>query len=70
MIEEKGLTYKIVKEGCFVYLARSHIEEKVMPLPFGVLIQEIPIKKERKWILGKDKNGHPKLEWKAMGGGS
>ena len=72
VIEESpsGLAYKLVKEGCYVYLAKSHIEEDALPLSMGVLLPDIPIKSDRKWILGKDKNGHPKLEWKAMGGGS
>ena len=70
VLEEKGLTYRIIKEGYVTYLAKSHIEPEIMPLPFGVLIAEISIIEKRQWIFGKNKDGSPKLEWKAMGGGS
>ena len=65
---ESGLAYQVVKDGYFTWLAKSHIDEGIMPLPLGVLIQEIHLKNERKWILGKDKAGNPKLEWQVVGG--
>lgn len=64
---ESGMAYQVIKDGFYTWLAKSHIDESVMPLSMGILLQDIPLKDTRKWILGKDKGGNPKLEWKVVG---
>ncbi len=65
---ESGKAYQVIKDGFFTWLAKSHVEESAMPLPLGILIPNIPLRKDRQWILGKGKDGKPKLEWKVVGG--
>ena len=64
---ESGMAYQVIKDGFYTWLAKSHIDESVMPLQLGILLIDIPLKSARKWILGKDKEGNPKLEWKVVG---
>ena len=67
-VSESGLAYQVIKDGFFTWLAKSHVEESAIPLPLGILIPNIPLRKDRQWILGKGKDGKPKLEWKVVGG--
>ena len=70
VIEESPseLAYLIIKDGYQTWLAKSHVIETSLPLKFGVLIKEVTLRDDRKWILGKKKNGIPNLAWEPMGG--
>ena len=57
-----------MKDGYETWIAKSHIKDEKLPLPFGVNIPEIILKDDHKWILKKDKYGVPKTEWTRVGG--
>ncbi len=64
VLEERGLTYHVIKEGYEAFIAISHFEdETVKNMKFGVQM-DLKVKSARSWILKKDKNGKPKLDWK------
>lgn len=66
---DSGLAYNIMKDGYETWIAKSHIKDEKLPLPFGVSISEIILKDDHKWILKKDNKGVPKTEWKRVGSG-
>ena len=64
VLEERGATYRILKDGYEAFIAISHFEDDQIPLAPGKTYKNLKIKPTRSWILKKDKNGNPKLEWK------
>ncbi len=63
-ISTSGKAYRILKEGFEVYLALSHIDESMGILTPGKIYENIELKRERGWVLGRKNDGKPNLEWK------
>ncbi|KKL89119.1 hypothetical protein LCGC14_1917960, partial [marine sediment metagenome] len=68
MESESGKAYHIIKDGYQTWLAKSHIIQEKLPLAFGIVIPEIPLREDRKWILNRKKDGMPNLDWEPCGG--
>ncbi len=62
-LSKSGMAYRILKEGCETWISKSHIDESVLPLKVGKLMEDLPLKNDRKWVLGKKKDGKPNQEW-------